>query len=133
MFKGLKALVAGVVAGTALGIFFSPKKGKELRKGIKSEVKKGGTGLDVLKDTVVEMGKDIGETCKECYEDLSDTEEFQEGKKKATEYAKMAKTEATKAYKKNVPLKTRRKVKKTVKKAKASVEKAKKQIKKAKK
>ena len=37
MFKGLKALLAGILAGTALGVLFAPKKGDEIRKNIKKE------------------------------------------------------------------------------------------------
>ncbi|MFH1534039.1 MAG: hypothetical protein ABID64_03850 [Nitrospirota bacterium] len=118
MFKGLKALLAGLLAGVGLGVLFSPKKGKDVRKSIKSEVDEGGTGLGAIKDTIVDMGKDIGETCKECYEEVSDSDEYKEGTGKLKKYAKNAKKEATKAYKKHVPVKTRNKIKKVVKKVK---------------
>ncbi|MFH1218243.1 MAG: YtxH domain-containing protein [Candidatus Peregrinibacteria bacterium] len=117
MFRGLKALIAGVVAGTALGILFSPKNGKDFRKKVKDEVEKGGTGLGTIKDTLKEMGKDIGGTCKECYEDISKSEELHKA-------ANNAKEELKKAYRKNVPLETRKKLKKDYNKAKTKAKKA---------
>lgn len=118
MFKGLKALLAGLLAGTALGILFSPKKGKEIRKDLKTEVDKGGTGLKTVTDTIVEMGKEIKGTCTECYDEIRGSEEYKEGKEKLSLYAKKAKKEVGKVYKKNVPAKTRKKIEKTVTKAK---------------
>jgi len=69
MFKTVKGLLAGLVAGTAIGLLFAPKKGKDTRKQIKDELEKGGYGLDTLKETVNEMGKDMGDTGKEVYKD----------------------------------------------------------------
>jgi len=69
MFKTVKGLLAGIIAGTAIGVLFAPKKGKEIRKKIKDEIGKGGYGLDTLKEAVTEMGKDIEETGKEVYKE----------------------------------------------------------------
>lgn len=82
MFRGLKSLLAGIVAGTAIGVLFSPKKGKEFRKDIKKEINGGGIGLGAVKETLTEMGKDIGSSCKECYQDISKSDEFKKGKEK---------------------------------------------------
>lgn len=129
MFKGLKSLIAGIAAGTALGVLFSPKKGKDIRDGIKKEIHKGGSGLSEIKETLVGMGKDLHETCKDCCEDVCESKDFKEGKKKVVGYAKQAKKEAEKVYKKNLTATTRKKIKKGVKKAKelasTAVEKAK--------
>lgn len=100
MFKGLKALIAGVLAGVGLGVLFSPKKGKDIREDIKGEVDEGGTGLSAIKDTIVDMGKEIGGTAKECYEEITESEEYQEGKEKLKDYAKKAKKKAKKTVKK---------------------------------
>ncbi len=124
MFKGLKALFAGLLAGVGLGILFSPKKGKDIREDIKDEVDEGGTGLGAVKDTLIGMGKDIGETCKECYEEVSDSDEYKKGKKKLGKYAKKAKKDAMKAYKSHVSASTRKKIKSTAKKAKNTAKKA---------
>ncbi len=130
MLKGLKSLLAGLLAGTAIGVLFSPEKGSKIRKDLKSEFDKGGTGIKTLKSTMQEMGKDIGDTCKDTYDDVSQSEEFKAGKAKVKEYSRKAKKEAEKFVKKNVPAKTRKKVTKTVKKAKDTVKKAQKSAKK---
>lgn len=114
MFKGIKSLFVGMLAGVGLGILFSPKKGTEIRKDLKDEVDKGGTGFSTIKDTFVKMGKDLGKSCKECYENKN----FQEGKKKTTKL--IADT-----YNKNVPSKTRKEISKTFNKAKEVTKKAK--------
>lgn len=66
MFRALKALLAGILAGTALGVLFSPKKGDEIRKDFKKELGRGGTGLKTVKETLKGMGHEMGEseTCK---------------------------------------------------------------------
>ncbi len=124
MFKGLKSLFAGLLAGTALGILFSPKKGKDIRKDLKSEVDEGGTGLKTVTDTIVEMGKEIKGTCTECYDEIKGSEEYKKGKQKLSIYAKKAKNEVKKVYKEKVPAKTRKKISKSVNKAKSLAKKA---------
>ena len=57
MFRGLKSLITGVVAGTALGMLFAPKKGEELRKNFKTEIDKGGIKFETLKEAASKMGK----------------------------------------------------------------------------
>ena len=112
MFRGLKSLIAGVLAGTALGVLFSPEKGSKIRKSFKDELKKGGSGINTAKSTLKEMGIDIGDTAKDAYEDISETEAYKSGKAKVGEYAGKAKKEGKKLYKKNVPAKTRKKIRK---------------------
>ncbi|MBI5754086.1 YtxH domain-containing protein [Candidatus Peregrinibacteria bacterium] len=70
MFKTLKGLLAGLIAGTAVGMLFSPKKGSEIRKDFKKEFKGGGIGLSTAKNTLGDMGKDIGSTVKEGYDKI---------------------------------------------------------------
>ncbi|MCK9185950.1 YtxH domain-containing protein [Candidatus Gracilibacteria bacterium] len=107
MFKGLKGLIAGLLAGTAVGILFAPKKGEETRNKIKSEIKRGGTGLSAVKETLEGVGKDIGGTCNECMED-----------ERVKKYANMAKKEAKELINKNVSKSTINKAKKTFNNAK---------------
>ena len=38
MFRLIKSLLAGLVAGTALGVLFSPDKGAKIRKDLKKEL-----------------------------------------------------------------------------------------------
>ncbi|MEK7673484.1 MAG: YtxH domain-containing protein [Patescibacteria group bacterium] len=93
MLKGLKSLIAGIVAGTALGVLFSPKKGTDIRKNLKKEVKGGGIGLTTIKDTLVDMGKDIGDT-------YNETGLSGKLKKKATSAYSKVKSKAKKTYEK---------------------------------
>jgi len=93
MFKTLKGLLAGIIAGTAVGVLFSPKKGSEIRKDFKKEIKGGGVGLHTAKDTLTDMGKDIGDTCKEGYENIPEDK-----KKEAAKALKKAEGKAKKVF-----------------------------------
>ena len=124
MFRGLKALIVGLLAGTALGVIFAPKKGEELRKSFKKELDGGGYGLDTLKDAVTELGKDLGSAGKDFYDELSENEHFQKAEKELKKHATKAKKEAQKLYKKKVPAETRRKAKKAYVEAKKAAQKA---------
>jgi len=70
MFRALKALLAGLLAGTALGVLFSPKKGDEIRKDFKRELGEGGSGLKTVKSTLKGLGHEVGESA----HDFSQTE-----------------------------------------------------------
>lgn len=93
MFKTLKGLLAGLVAGTAVGLLFSPKKGSEIRKDFKKEIKGGGVGLNTAKSTLTGMGKDIGETVKEGYDKIPEDK-----KKEAAQVMKKAEGKAKKVF-----------------------------------
>lgn len=95
MFKSLKGLVAGILAGTALGVLFAPKKGSDIRKEFKKEIKDGGVGLHTAKETLTDMSKDIGDTCKEGYENIPETK-----KKEAMKIVKKAEQKAKKVINK---------------------------------
>lgn len=124
MFRGLKSLIAGILAGTALGVLFSPKKGSEIRKNFKNEIDKGGIGWETIKDTFANMGKDFGGTCKECYDDLMENEEFQKAASSVKKQAKIAKDHAENWIKENVAEKTIKKAKKDYGKVKRKVKRA---------
>lgn len=127
MGKHRSGLLLGVIAGTALGILFAPKKGKEIRESIKKERKEGGYGIETLKDGFVAMGKEVMTTAKTAYE--SDAvqeqldkakevaeEKFEEGKKRAKKVAKKAGKKAKTATRK-ATARAKKKVKTTAKRA----------------
>lgn len=121
MFKALKALIVGILAGTALGVLFSPKKGDEIRKNIKKEVKHGGTGLVAIVHTLSDMGKEIGESTKETYEEVSRTEAYKKAKAKTGKFVKS-----------KISAKHRNQAKKAFNRAKQSIDRAKETINKVK-
>ncbi|MBI2634325.1 YtxH domain-containing protein [Candidatus Peregrinibacteria bacterium] len=88
MFKGLKGLIAGVIAGTALGVLFSPDKGDKIREKFKKERKDGGTGLKTVSDTLGKIGKEIGESAHDTYKKVQKTDFYKENAAKAKEAAK---------------------------------------------
>lgn len=113
-----KSLIAGLLAGTALGILFSPDKGDKIRKDIKKEINKGGTGLSTIFGVYKKMGKEIGESAKETYEN----EEFQKKVEKVKKYGK-------KLVKDNVSAKYQKQAKGAFQKAKSAAKKAVKKVK----
>lgn len=116
MGKHRSGLFLGIIAGTALGILFAPKKGKELRESIKKEREEGGYGFESIKDGFVDMGKEVITTAKTAYE--SDTVQEQIGKAKnvAGEMAEEGKKRAKKTVKK-ATTKAKKRVKTTAKRA----------------
>lgn len=98
MFRTLKSLITGIVAGTALGVLFAPKKGTEVRKSFKKEIKEGGYGLKTAKSTLTGMGKEIGES----YHEVKSSEGFKKGKDKIKKEAKVVFHKAKAAAKKAV-------------------------------
>ncbi len=116
MLKGLKSLFAGVLAGTALGVLFAPKKGDETRTKLKKDIKAGGNGLGIIKDTMTEMGKDIEETAVKTYKKISENPEVKKAIKKGVAGAKTVYGKAKKAVESPEAKKTVKKAKKAVKK-----------------
>lgn len=83
-------LFFGVIVGTLLGILFAPRKGKELRKQLKDEVKKGGVGTETLKKNFVEMGHDIADTAEEVYSMPEVQDQVNKGKKHVDKFVQQA-------------------------------------------
>lgn len=123
MGKRSGGFLFGILAGTALGILFAPKKGKRLRDEIKREREEGGYGLESVKDGFVGMGKEMVDSAKEFY----GSEEVQEGVNSARERATAMAAEVAEEGKRRV-----RKAKSVVKsEAGAVASKAKKRVRKA--
>jgi len=120
MFKGFKTLLTGIVAGTVVGILFAPKKGKEFRKELKKEIDKGGFGIDTIKETVTEMGKDMGESGEKAYAGVNKNKSF-----------KKAKVVAQDLINENIPSHARKNVKKKLSQAKTFLKKLKTKAKKS--
>ncbi|MFC1811005.1 YtxH domain-containing protein [Patescibacteria group bacterium] len=93
-------LFLGLLAGTALGILFAPKKGKVMRDKIKKELDEGGYGLEAVKEGFVGMGKEVVDTAKEAYETDEVQEQIGKAKDVAEEYMEEGKKRAKKAVRK---------------------------------
>lgn len=116
-------LLLGLLAGTALGILFAPKKGKKMRDNIKKEMDEGGYGLDAIKEGFLGMGKEVVDTAKEAYESEEVQEKIEHAKDVAEDYVEEGKKRvgiATKKAGKKAKMevtKVKSKAKKTAKKA----------------
>ncbi|MCD6109739.1 YtxH domain-containing protein [bacterium] len=120
MSKNHSGLFLGIIAGTALGILFAPKKGKELRESIKKERREGGYGFESIKDGFVEMGQEVITTAKMAYDSDPVQEQIDKAKQVAEEKFQEGKKQARKAVKKAT--------KKVAKKAKTTAKRAKKKV-----
>lgn len=90
MCKGIKALLAGLLAGATLGMLFAPKKGKDMRHGLKKEIDEGGTGFKTLRSACCDMREDVEETSKKVAEDVKKSPKYKKGKRKVKRVAKQA-------------------------------------------
>jgi gas vesicle protein len=121
-------LLLGLLAGTALGILFAPKKGKKMRENIKKEMDEGGYGLEAIKEGFLGMGKEVVDTAKEAYESEEVQEQIGKAKNVCTECIEEGEKRVRKATgkaRKTVTAKAKKVRKKAEKSAKKAVKKAK--------
>lgn len=108
---GKISLLLGLSLGTIAGVLFAPSKGKELRKNIKHEIDKGGTGISAVKRSLKGMAVDMVDTA----DQMTDkSEKLVKMKRKAKVQLKKAKVQAKKT--REIAKKHVAKLKKVVKK-----------------
>lgn len=90
-------LFLGLLAGTALGILFAPKRGKVLRDKIKKELEDGGYGVDAIKEGFIGMGKEVVDTAKEAYDSDEVQEKVTKAKTMAEDYIEEGKARVRRA------------------------------------
>lgn len=118
--KGAFALFAGLLAGAATGVLFSPTSGKKFRDKLQKEIKKGGYG----KDSIYTHFKGLAEEVKNSAEDgikatgLDKKVKNVANKAKATTKKTMKKVKSTKAKVKKVAKAVKAEIKDDMKKAK---------------
>lgn len=93
MKKGKISLLLGLLGGTALGILFAPQKGQELRKNIRKERERGGSGIETVKKGFEKMGREIQEECSEMYQSENIRAGIEMGKEKILDLTNIAKEE----------------------------------------
>lgn len=70
-----KGILFGLLSGALLGVLFAPDRGKKLREKFKQERNKGGSGLNTLKGSFIDLGNDIWETIEDLSEDVKKSQD----------------------------------------------------------
>lgn len=75
-------LLFGAIFAALAGMLFAPRSGRETRNKISAEIKKGGNGLNLMKEDAQRIGKDIAATVKEIGQNAEVKKIVQRGRKK---------------------------------------------------
>lgn len=86
-------LLIGAIFGTVAAFLFAPRSGKDTRNKLMDEIKKGGMGMDLLREDAKKVGKDFVETVKEIGENDEVKKLIKKGKKSAKDLYKRGKKE----------------------------------------
>lgn len=86
--KGKLGLLFGLLAGSAFGFLFAPKKGKDLRKKMHQEYKKSGSMHKTAFGELKNVGKEVKDTANYLYEQSGLDDEVEELAGKAKKEAK---------------------------------------------
>ena len=79
--------LVGLVMGTAVGMLFAPRKGKDLRNEIKKDRQKGKLGIAPLTNDIKDLGQELGEVAKDIYESDKVQNAVEKGKEKFSDIA----------------------------------------------
>ncbi|PIQ77095.1 hypothetical protein COV82_06240 [Candidatus Peregrinibacteria bacterium CG11_big_fil_rev_8_21_14_0_20_46_8] len=72
MAQGRLGWLFGILTGAVLGVLFAPRRGKELRRKMEQDRKKGGVGVRPLGEDLKDVGKSLHKVFKDIYQEVRD-------------------------------------------------------------